>query len=290
MAAPAWAGAPGATGVSVPLHAMTTACKDPRYPALAGPWVVGCGKTGQVDRALSLESGREVTLPPMLAPGLSEGQIYDPARGRIDLQEVAKARPSRFEQSRFRLRTAPPALGTAGLAVVQEESVDLLPAGGRVIRKVGGGDVPAPMGWQAPAISGEKVAWVVDAGAAGADIWWVSLAGGTPEPLAEGPGDQHHVIAQGRWLAWIAPEGAVILDTLSGERQVHPAQTGFSAGLTLWQGVACWETREGADVDIACSDGHTIDGPGHQHHPSRWGQWLLYREQDTVFLHTLENR
>ena len=281
------AAAPGAKGLSVPLHAVSGTCSDPRYPALAGSWVVGCSRNGAVDRALSLETGREVQLPPMQAPALGEGQIYDPGEGHIALRAPAGNKPSRFEQSRFGQRTAPPGLGPAGLAVVQDQTLDLLPAGGRVVRKIGGGRVPAPMGWQPPAISGDRAAWVVDAGRDGADIWWVLLEGGVPEPLDTGPGDQHHVVGQDHWLAWITPGGVVILDTETGAQQVHPARTGFSGGLTLWQGVACWETREGADVDIACSDGHTITGEGHQHHPSRWDRWLLYREEGTVFLHTL---
>ena len=47
-----------------------------------------------------------------------------------------------------------------------------------------------------------------------------------------------------------------------------------------WSGVITpdWCASRIKDVDIACSDGFGVDGPGHQRGPSRSEGWLLYRE------------
>jgi hypothetical protein len=251
---------------------------------------VGCSKSGKVDTAISLLTGDKVGIPGSVGPGLTEGAIYSPERGHIKLAEPDAARPSMFERSRFADRRAPPAVGRAGVAVVQLDTIDVLPAGGRVIRQLGEEGTPSPLGWQPPAIAGDLVVWAVDAGEHGADLWSAPISGGPAQLLSGGPGDQHHVTAQGPWLAWVTPQGVIILDTRTGVQASHSAATGFSAGLALWQGVACWETREGTDVDIDCSDGHGIRGPGHQRHPSRWDRWLLYREESTVYVRTLEAR
>jgi len=242
-----------------------------------------------VDTAVSLTTGAVVTLPAMDRPALSDGVVYTPAQGHVTLKKPSAAKPSAFERTRFAGRTAAPGISSAGVAVVQESALSLLASGSRVVRSVGGSGTPVPMGWHPPAVSDDWVAWVVDGGPSGADVWWIQMAGGTPTELDGGPGDQHHVVAQGQWLAWVRPEEVVIMDTTDHSKTTVSAQTGFSAGLSLWQGVACWETREGADVDIACSDGVKITGDGHQRWPSRWDRWLLYRDGDTVFLHTVDS-
>jgi hypothetical protein len=208
--------------VSVPLHALASPCQDARYPALAGPWAVGCGKTGEVDRAISLHSGERIALPPSISPGLGPGVVYAPEVGRIDLSAPAAAKVSRFERNRLSNRTAPPAVSSAGIAVIKDNSVHSLVLGDKVIRSLTS-DAP-PLGYQPPAISGQ---------------------------------------------------------------QTHPAATGFSAGLTLYNGVACWETRTGDDVDIECSDGVQVQQPGHQQYPSRWDRWLLYRDAGVPTLRVL---
>ena len=270
------------------MPAMAGHCEDPRYPALAGHWVVGCSKTKAVDLALDLKTGRKVPLKPMKDPGLSDGLVYTPEHGRIPLTQPDDARPSAFQRNRFAHRVSPPAVAASGIAVVQPLTLDVLATDSRVIRKFGEGNAPQPLGWQPPAISGDTVLWAVDSQTDGADIWWASVSNGQPALLAGGPGDQHHVAAAGDWVAWVEPEAVVILNTATQQRTSHPASTGFAARPTVWQGVACWETRDGPDVDIACSDGHRIQGTGHQRYPSRWGNWLLYREGGTVFLHTFE--
>ena len=285
LSAATWAAAPGAPGVSVPLHALASPCQDARYPALAGPWAVGCGKTGEVDRAISLHSGERIALPPSISPGLGPGVVYAPEVGRIDLSAPAAAKVSRFERNRLSNRTAPPAVSSAGIAVIKDNSVHSLVLGEKVIRSLTS-DAP-PLGYQPPAISGQQVAWVVHTPSEGTDIWVAPLGGGKAEPLAGGPGNQHHVQGESGWLAWIEPQGVVILNTQTGDKQTHPAATGFSAGLTLYNGVACWETRTGDDVDIECSDGVQVQQPGHQQYPSRWDRWLLYRDAGVPTLRVL---
>jgi hypothetical protein len=281
-------GAPlGKIGVSVPLHALKP-CVDPRFPALAGPWILGCSKNGAVDLAISLSSGKKIKLPSSISPGTRSGHIYSPELGHVDFSSPGEAKPSAFERDRFGDRTAPPAIGGAGIAVANAQTLRVLPTDSRVIQTMAAEDLPLPLGWQPPALAGQRVAWSVDAGPDGTDLWWAPLSGGRPELLDGGPGNQHHPVGQGHWLAWIGPAGVTILDTRSAVKVLHPAQTGFSAGLTLWQGVACWETRSGPDLDIQCSDGQVMDGTGHQHHPSRWEQWLLYRQDGHAWLTVLE--
>ncbi len=110
-----------------------------------------------------------------------------------------------------------------------------------------------------------------------------------PEPrlLAGGPGDQRLVVAGGGRLAWVDGGDLVILDPQSGAQQRIPAHTGFSAAPTVDGDAACWEERTAHQgLDIACTDGWDRRGPGHQHHPSRFGRWLLYRDGERVMLYT----
>ncbi len=283
-----WASADGTAGTSVAIHVGSGTCADPRYPSLAGPWIIGCDETGRITDALSVETGQVITLPePMDSPGLSPNQVFDTAVGIVSLPS-GDVTPSRaFHRHRWQQQTAPPANRGQTVAITTASSVDTTKLGTGIIRRFGPeAEAPTPLGWYPAAINQTHIAWVVDGGSSGADVWWVARAKGRPEPLASGPGQQHHIVGSDAWLAWVEPSAVVVLDTLSGQETRHPAKTGFSAGITLWQDVVCWETRQDADIDIECSDGVIVRGSGHQRWPSRWGNYLLYRDGDQVMLWT----
>jgi hypothetical protein len=276
---------PGTPGAATPLYALSEDCTDSRYPALAGAWVVGCGGDGHVDRALSLTSGRLLTLPISAdAPGLSESAVYVPGwgGGLVRLSEsgalVEADLPSIHE-----VPIAPPAFDGARVALLSPgriQAADVHDAGRRLY------EVTAA-GWYPPALTAGHVAWVGQSAAGDEDVWWMALPDGEPTLLSGGPGSQRHVVGQGVWLAWVEEDAVVLLNTETDTRQRIPARTGFSAPLTLWEGVVCWE-EWAADIDIICSDGLTVERPGHQQWPSRFGPWLLFREAERVWLLTAD--
>lgn len=296
--------APGISGQSVPLYAIDTPCNDPRYPALAGPWVVGCGPSGEVDRALSLKSGRLVKLPRALtSPGLGEGAIYAPGLDgwlyRLD-EDGAHAVEGIARVTAPPL--APPATDGIHVAILTDRGVEAFAATEHHHRVF----PTRPWGWYPPALAWPDVAWVTDGGPDAEDIWWIDAVNGRhPQPLAAGPGHQRHVVGSEHWLAWVEDDAVVVLDITSGARHRYRANTGFSAAPSLWRDVACWEERppltptdeaprgpSGLEaptdgIDIRCSDGVTVGGPGDQHKPSRWADWLLYRDGKRVMLYTL---
>lgn len=275
----------GAPGVTVPLYAFSP-CEDPRYPALSGAWVVGCGKEGLVDWALSLSDSSLITLPVSgRAPALAQGQVLfvEPTGTRLVVLGESESRQPR-DLARFpQVQVAPPGFDGQHLALLRSEALVVgAPAdrGSRVWEA-------RPMGWYPPAIAWPWVAWVQDAGDGDEDVYAVNTSRADPPfPLAKGPEHQRHVVASGEFLAWVEDDRVVLLDTTTMSRQVIPARTGFSAPPSLWGGVLCWEERGKEDIDIVCSDGMRADGPGDQEAPSRWGPWLLYRARGQVWLET----
>ncbi len=259
-------------GALRPLPWLDGHCDDPRYPRLSGDWAVGCGPSGAVDRAQHLESGARATLleparSPAIGPG---GEVVAPglptARWRLAEGLVAPERlpaiPG-FEGDG--------ALATDGetLALRLDDEVQRVALGEPLRHHLGG--APAP--WYALAVDGEHTAWVsLEEG--GSAVW---LRSGDA-PARELDGEQHprHVAASGGYLGWIRDDGVVVMDLASGERARYPADAHTSRRLSLQGPVACWEQWNGEDVDVACSDGVTAGGPGHQRNPSRGGGWLLF--------------
>ncbi len=284
-ASPAVAAAVGAPGVALPVHALTHACTDLRYPALAGAWIVGCGPDGRVDRALSLATGREVRLPRALdAPALGPAVVYAPgpaggfwvlgADGSVKSVDVARLRD---------IAVAPAATDGAHVAVLSADKVQAFPTEARSRPTF---EVRA-RGWYAPALAWPWVAWVEDAGGGDEDVLAIDVQeGGDPRVLGGGTGHQRHVVGSGAFLAWVEPDEVVLWDSSTDTRTSYPAQTGFRAPLALWQDVICWETRAGADVDIECSDGVEVGGSGDQLSPSRWDRWLLFHQDGRTWLYT----
>jgi hypothetical protein len=279
-----WAAGPGVPGLSIPLHALKHRCTDARFPRLAGGWVVGCGPTGDVDRALSLESGRVIELPRALSPaGTGPGFVVGAGRrgGLFALTEsgaVEVPDTTRITEPLL----APPATDGTHLAVLSERGLQAFPATerARTLHEA------RPMGWHPPALVWPWVAWVEDAGDGDADVWVRDVRDRrAATAMAKGPARQDRVVAAGAWFAWV-DDGAVVLhEPATGSTRRVPAETGFRAPPAVWQGEACWEVRA-ADVDIACTDLPGVSGPGHQGWPDRWGPWLLYRDGERPMLYT----
>jgi hypothetical protein len=285
-AAPLAFASAGAPGLAVPLYAASNPCDDPRYPTLAGAWVLACGADGHVDRAISLSSGRELSLPAAFrSPGVGPDAVYVPdAGGGLWRLTEAGVQVVPGVSRVIEPAVAPAVTDGEHLVVASRKSLQAFPFGDRS-RSV----YPAnPVGWQSPALAWPRVAWVEDAGPDGTDVWlrWADRRA-DPELLAGGPGDQGRVVAQGAWLAWVDKGDVVVHNLDTGERSEHQANTGFSAPPALWAGEVCWESRQNTDgVDIECTDLPGAGGPGHQLWPSRWGPWLLYREGHRAMLYT----
>ncbi|MFT5680159.1 MAG: hypothetical protein ACI8RZ_001064 [Myxococcota bacterium] len=276
---------PGSPGVAIPLYVLDEPCTDSRYPALAGPWVVGCGGDGQVDRALSLTSGTLLTLPiSAVSPGLSEAAVYVSGwGGGLVRLSAAGATQEPDLPAIHEIPVAPLSLDGERVALLSEgriQATDIHDAA-RQLYEV------SVAGWYPPALTDGHVAWVGHDETGEEDVWWMALSEGEPTLLSGGVGSQRHVVGDGVWLAWVEEDAVVLLNTETNHRQEFAVRTGFSAPLTLWGGVVCWE-EWAEDVDIVCSDGLAVRRPGHQQWPSRWGPWLLFREAGRVWLLTAD--
>lgn len=272
----------GRPGVAVPLYALKAPCDDPRYPALAGPFVVGCGPSGLVDRALSLQTGRLLPLPRSArSPALDDGQVYIAGvdGGLIRLTEPA---PTLAEDigTIHDVLVAPPALLGDHVAVLTADRVQAAAVTDHARRLYDA----HPVGWYPPAIAGDRVAWIDTGGTdpSAAAVWWMPLGGGRPAPLGAG----RHVVGSAHLLAWVTPEALVVWDLDTDQQTARPIRTGFSAPPAVWQDVLCWEAWGEADLDIVCDDGLSVTRPGHQQWPSRFSRWLVFREGGQVWLLT----
>lgn len=240
-----------------------------------------------MDRAIHLPTATTVSLslPEEARVGLGDGVLVATGQ-RGGLFRLTLDGAERVDQAARVVNetVAPPGVGDREIAVL--EGTRLLV--GAVDSRARAVFPTTPAGWYGVAVGDGLVAWVVDGGATGEDVWMVDTSARhpTPTPLAQTAVHERHVVASGRSLAWVEGETLVQLDTTTRERSTVASGTGFSAPPTAWDAVLCWEER-GTDVDIVCSDGARRDGPGHQQWPSRWDRWLLYRQQGDVLLYTV---
>jgi len=255
-------------------------CDDQRYPALAGPWAVGCDATGAVRVAIHVETGERVTIAAGGAPALADGLVYAPGiPSRVWRLPAGKSTPEAAIPGEL---IGPPA--TDGEVVV-------VPLADGLVRQALGDNrrqaIPGePAPWYPPAVTGEWTVWVslergeevIEAHEQGA------MTARRLDSHAENGGHPRHVAASEGWLGWIRDDEVVLWHPEDGERRI-PTDAHTSRGLSMWGGVACWESWNGEDVDIACSDGVQIARSGHQRAPSRWGDWLLYvDDRDRVMI------
>lgn len=273
-------------------------CADDRLPALAGEWVVGCRAGDRPDTAVSLATGAIVDLPsPPPTFTLSGPHLFAPGLGQgpRDLPGGAPDPAAPFAKDDL---VAPAAFDGVHIALATESHVEAYAIEDRNWGRVEARPTPGFM----PALVWPTVVWV-QAGA-GLDLWTQDAAG-LARPFRTGPGDQtlpvgeapvgEAPMGEGRHLAWVDDGDVVLYDTRTQTETRFAADTGFGAPPTLADGVVCWEdrgawkARGGAlddpdGIDIRCSDGTGVGGPGDQRWPSRWGQWLMYRVGAEVFV------
>ncbi|MDP2312300.1 MAG: hypothetical protein Q8P41_05300 [Pseudomonadota bacterium] len=261
------------------------ACRDDRYPALAGPWVVACSPTGRVDRAVHLGTNATVALTDgVVAPGLGDGTLLGPSAG---LWLLPAPSPVPDLTRVIDGVVGPPATDGVHGVFAWAEHVEAFALTDRARDRTDA----APLPWYAAAVAWPWAAWVQEGGLTGEDVW-ARGAEGAPIPLARTGRSERHVTGDDRWLAWIDEEGVYVQDMARGERRVYAADTGFVFGLGLWGPVACWEDRGAlragtGDIDVRCSDGVDLHRPGDQRAPYRWGPWLLFREANRTMVATV---
>ncbi len=262
-----------------------TSCRDDRYPTLAGPWVVWCSTTGRVDRADHLGTRASVTLSAGAeAPGIGPGAVLAPELGLWRLPDTSPAP----DQTRVAPGTVgPPSTDGVHGVFAWSDHVEAFALSERIRDRTDATPLPG----SPTALAWPWAAWIEDGGLTGEDVWARADKGGRT-PLARTARSERHVTGDGRWLAWLDEEGVYVQDMTSGERRVYAADTGFVYGLGLWGPVACWEDRGAyragtGDIDVRCSDGVELRRAGHQRAPSRWGPWLLFREDARVLVATV---
>lgn len=286
-----WADAKAAEGYPVTRRIETfpaDTCADDRLPALAGAWIVGCRAGDRPDTAVSILTGEIVPLPsPPVSTTLAEGRLFAPGLGQGPraLPDGAPDPAAPYTKPDL---VAPPAYDGVHVALATEDHIEAYALGDHRWNRTDAAPVPGV----SPALAWPRVVWVQSDPTTGLDLWTRDAAD-QARPFRVAPGDQTLPVGDGAHLAWV-DDGNVILWDSTNETRL-PADTGFAAPLTLSDGVVCWEDRAawkargGAlddvdGIDIHCSDGRGVTGPGDQRWPSRWGPWLLYRVGATVFL------
>ena len=255
------------------MHALSAPCADPRFPALAGPWAVGCGPDGRVDRAVFLPTGRLIPLPMALdTPCVAPGRLWDPSmpNGLIALgAQQATSLPARA----WGQQAGPCALdGEQGLAQIRE-GLEHGAAGAGTRTRLDA----APVGWEAVGLANGWIAWTERINGLAVLHMQAPRAEAKAPPIADGA---RHVTSAGGALAWIEPQAVASWRPGAASVSRWATHTGFSAPLGFDGLHACWEERARGDLDVRCSDGIVRAGPGDQRAPSRWGPYLLYREGD----------
>lgn len=258
-------------------------CADDRYPALAGPWIVGCSDSGRVDLAVSVETGLRVVLADAVTrPGLTDGALFGPGVGVWTLPDP---RPRRVTPMVTEPPIAPPAFDGVRVALTYPDGVEVFALGESVRKRT----AARPRPWIAPVLRGPDVAWIDADGAR------IRTVDGEVHHFAAGPGGapvDRGVAGDGRRVRF-SGDGASVgvgerLRTVVGD----PVDTAFDAPLTMSGPVTCFETRPegGSPGGVSCLGGRLPGGQtsleGH-HHPSLVGPWLLSRTDDGVWLSAL---
>jgi len=235
-----------------------------------------------------LEQGAVVPLPltNSITPGVAPDVVFEPGQseGWIHLEDVTLvSEPITTEEGVrfFRPMITPPTTNDVIVAGLARDAVMVTRRGERVTSLV----EAHPVGWYPPAVAGDRVAWVNQGTEAGVEqIWWMTIEDRQPEPLTPDATHARHVVGAGSLLAWVEPGSVQLLNVETHERQEFKVSTGFSAPPTAWSGGVCWETWGPTDLDIVCSDGMEVRRAGHQRWPSRYDEWLIFREGEIVWL------
>ena len=147
---------------------------------------------------------------------------------------------------------------------------------------------PTPRIGGQTATTSEVLVWETDGPGDDSDLWVQRTQVQERRGLDVGPGDQHHPVSSGDWLAWIDQGNIKLWNTQTDERELIEAKTGFLSPPALQDNTVCWEFRHIDDVDLRCSNGFRLERPGHQTHPLLVGTLLLFRENG--FLMSVDTR
>ncbi|MGB0638755.1 MAG: hypothetical protein ACPGTU_05450 [Myxococcota bacterium] len=265
----------------LPLHAASEPCVDRLFPALAGEWVLACDTRRRIAKAVHLTSRISIDIPPTHRVAIGENRIHIPGHGYLRLgidQQIST-------ESSIGTNKTWPSLFHNIIATIQQDGT-LQWADESTGETL---SITSPMGrWGSiPAITAQGIAWISAGNDGDTDLWWTPIDAAIPRPIDVGPTPQRHVQASGDWIAWTSGDTIKMWNTRTDERDSIEAKTGFNAPISLWEDVVCWEERGPNDIDIHCSDGEMIIREGHQTHPHRWNQWLMFRENDQVMLKKL---
>ena len=141
---------------------------------------------------------------------------------------------------------------------------------------------PLLMGTRA-AMSDSGIAWVAAGPDGRRELWWQGTDSTLPIALEVGAADPHHPVSDGSRIAWVSAGAIKTMDPATGERSSIQTQTGFHSPPSFDDGVLCWETRAGNDVDIECSDGLKLERTGHQTRPVRTEHRLFFMEDGMLW-------
>jgi hypothetical protein len=266
----------------LPMPSASQPCVDHHFPALAGEWVLACDPRRRVSKAIHLTSRASVELPPSHRVAIGSNQIHIPGHGYLTLGTNKQI----THESSIRTDKTWPSLFQNVIATIHQNGT-LEWADESTGQSL---SITSPMGrWGTrPAITAQGIAWISDGNDGDTDLWWTPIDKAVPSPIDVGPTHQRHVQASGDWIAWTSGEHIKLWNTVTDERDSLEVKTGFNAPISLWENIVCWEERGPNDIDIRCSDGEIIDRVGHQTHPQRWDQWLLFRERGQVMVQQLD--
>lgn len=255
-------------------------CADPHLPTLSGPWAIGCKGASTPNRAQHVSKGTQLEFPPLGQEwGHGEGVLVDHTHRqfwRIGSDSREKLHP-------FSSKIHSPLISDGQRLVISSPSkLEWVDLGDTHRFSVPQAD-PAP--WYAPAISGDRLAWVQRGSPqSGEDVWAFDIQSKNAWPVAQSTEHERHVALQGVYIAWMTDTAIHLLNTESKAHLLFPGQVNSNTFLSLSQGVVCWESFERKDLDIHCSDGLHLDRPGDQRHPRRWKEWLLVHENNMALL------
>ena len=250
---------------------IRTACRDRRFPRLAGPFIVYCGARGHVDRFLDLQTGETITLDPRPTHPWTGPSVLASA---IDgVWRLPDAQPS--DRTALRLPSiGPPTVTSEQILVPTADALHVRTFDSSSWRRV-----PAEMApWSPAALLPDRAVWTV-LGSEQSDLYSRDESGQTV-PIATGPGHQHHPVGEDSRLAWVDDGDVVVVDTETGKGRRYEASAGAVDGPTFTGAHVCW-TERAATPQVRCSDG--FSAPGHR--PSGAGHLLLVHEGSHVTLY-----
>jgi hypothetical protein len=231
---------------------LPVGCPDRTFPRLVGDVIVACGPDGVADRVVDLSTAARSDLGLATSPFVGDGWLWDRGSGRLSLPD-GEPGGGRLPDDAF------------GVAVDGDRVFAVL-ADRVVLARVGSPTAyewpSRPLPWYPPAAGAGRFAWVVDDGAGSSDLAALRPEAGAwaVEPLAAGPGRQHHVVGHDGYLAWVDDGDVVVLERDGATRHTWPADAGFEGAPALFGPEVCWEDRSGGGQRVRCSDGWSTEG------------------------------